>query len=160
MRLLFELQTRSVDRTSRCLNRWVSKSLGVNGISDDLERTKRQYKIRPHQTKMFSLLSWILHIPASLALTLPTIGYIMTLNTTSNDPPISWCDNSNAVVAFKIVLQLLLLQPLTSGLVKLRFYRFPPNEIVFNTKCSETLFLLQFLAEVFWPVLITFLLDE
>ena len=60
----------------------------------------------------------------------------------------------------KALLQLVLLSPITNLLVRIRLIVEVPDALYYSQKYTQTLFVLKGLSKVFWPTVMTVLLDE
>ena len=70
------------------------------------------------------------------------------------------CSNNAVVVMFSLAIKLLLLDFVVTRLAQLYYAVSVPNILKTNAATTQSLFLLQFLAYLVYPVCMTFYLDE
>lgn len=140
----------------RCIDRWAANALPITGLTD--REGRREYcKSKTGALRVTSF--WLLHIPAALVLTWPSILYSMSKNIPSDNVLIKACSSTLVVVVINVVLPLLLLNPIVSRLSKYRQRTLPDDEISLNKQRAETMLALSLLSTAVVPVVLTVLLD-
>ena len=142
------------------LNEWVSNSLGVHGIVDICGRHEKMKKRRVLVRLGCVVLFWLLQPMCALFLSLPSLGYTLSQNISSTGGILVLCNNSTVVVALEVCLSLLVLQKLTDALVRIRMSVEIQDDVEYNKKFTQTLFVIKVLSKVIWPVILTVILDE
>ena len=145
--------------TFRAFNQWVVNALKVHGVSDISQRTSRLQSTAKH--RLCGCLSWILHFPAALTISWPSLLFSISKNVASATGIMAVCSNSTVVVVLNLLLRMLLLDVMVKGLAKLQRvgtinWESSQN---YNKRRVLSLYVLTFLSNVCFPVLVTFWLD-
>ena len=132
----------------KCLNHWAA-----NALSESRYTIGLRYRLQRATFHFF-------HVPFSLLISLPKLGYTFAQNVESSDGVFALCNNSVLVVIFSLLIETVLLRPVTHLMVRFRNFGMGDDELKFNRSYVNSLFMTKYLSHVFWPTLLTFLLDE
>ena len=142
------------DSRYRALSEWSSNTFVVTTGSNSISDLVKANAI----TAGF----WILHFPCALVLSIPTLLFIATQNISSQNAFVDIFSEATVVVAFNLALSTVLLKLFARLLVKLWYYHNHHNyhELRYNVRVAETQFVLRFLSDVIYPVVLQVVLGS
>ena len=145
----------------KCIRQWAINALGIDCLSDTEGRRKWGRDANwVNRFRLPQLTFHLLHAPFSLLMSLPKLGYTVSQNVESSGGLLALCNSSILVVVVSLLMEAVLLRPITYQIVRLREGNTIPDELAFNQSYVGSQFVTLFLSNVFWPTLLTFLLDE
>ena len=86
--------------------------------------------------------------------------YYALQNVQSTSGFLSVCSSSLNVIVLNSIMMSCFLDPMVSALTHLRQRYEVPDELAYSSNRTQTLYVLQFLSNAIWPVVVTMLLDE